>query len=281
MDFIRFGGVDVIEKAIRTYAEDDYLAMMLPRLLNIILAIGASIAIEEIQNESLNLKLCLRCQEIILKEKTPIGSKETVVLPKPTERVNKVIKLMQNYFARPDVQISALDAIINFSRNPDARSFTRETEIVNTVKQVMEQYLKDVRILWRGCMILSTLAVITAEIAVDIEFTKIHEKLIDHFDDYNGEPLFQQQLLWLLAAFLVWPRCSVQIHKSVKCMEFFKKVIELRDTLTKDQVELEKQREIEDKVRHGILIELESLFLTFLHSFFSTEKESNEQRRTS
>lgn len=37
MDFIRFGGIDLVEKAIRIHSTDDYIAMMLPRLLNIVL----------------------------------------------------------------------------------------------------------------------------------------------------------------------------------------------------------------------------------------------------
>lgn len=37
MDFIRFGGIDLAEKAIRIHATDDYIAMMLPRLLNVVL----------------------------------------------------------------------------------------------------------------------------------------------------------------------------------------------------------------------------------------------------
>jgi hypothetical protein len=267
MDFIQFGGIDVIEKAIRIHASDDYIAMMLPRLLNVILgnfisffftslmvhyllAIGASIAIEEIQNEALNLKLCLKCQEIILKEKNPVmgTSKDKFTLPKPTDRVNKVIKFMQNYMARADVQIAALDAVINFSRNPDARIFTRETEIVTTVSQVIAEYIKDVRILWRGIMAYSILARITGEIAVDIEFTKVHELLMDNYANFELEPLLQQQILWLLSAFLEWPRSKRQVHKSKKCMEFFKTLIDNKDDRLKQQEELQREKEKDDKV---------------------------------
>lgn len=291
MDFIRFGGVDVIEKAIRIHAEDDYLAMMLPRLLNIILgaltpflslftqdnlihfsiAIGAGIAIEEIGNESLNLKLCLKCQEIILLEKNPLAG-DKIILPKPTERVNKVIKLMQNYVNRVDVQVAALDAIINFSKNPDARKFTRETEIVVTINSIMTQYLKEITILWRGCMAFSILASITAEISVDIEHTKIHEALIDNFMEYSVEPLFQQQILWLLAAFLKWPRCSVQVQRSQKCMDFFKMIVELKDMQMKNQEELQKEKESAESVRShlSLVLLLKLITLSLFSSLFST-----------
>lgn len=218
------------------------------------IAIGANIAIEEIGNESLNLKLCLKCQEIILREKNPLAG-DKIILPKPTERVNKVIKLMQNYVNRPDVQIAALDAIINFSKNPDARLFTRETEIVVTINQIMGNYLKDIKVLWRGCMAYAILATITAEIAMDIEYTKIHEALIDNFFEYTVEPLFQQQILWLFAAFLAWPRCAIQVQKSAKCMEFFKSVMELKDLQMKNQEELQREKESDENVSEQLLIQ--------------------------
>lgn len=37
MDFIQFGGLDFIEKAIRVHEKDDYIAMMLPKLQKVIL----------------------------------------------------------------------------------------------------------------------------------------------------------------------------------------------------------------------------------------------------
>ncbi|MBX9703510.1 MAG: hypothetical protein K2X39_05100 [Silvanigrellaceae bacterium] len=213
-----------------------------------ILAIGASIAIEEIQNESLNLKLCVKCQEIILKEKNPVGTAEKIVLPKPTERVNKVIKFMQTYTARADVQVAALDAVINFSRNPDAKLFTRETEIVVTVSQILKEYLKEPKVLWRGCMAFAILATISGEIAVDIEFTKIHESLIENYSNYQTEPMLQQQILWLLGSFLMWPRSARQVHKSQKCMDFFKSLIGDKEKELKNQEELKRQKEQEEKV---------------------------------
>jgi hypothetical protein len=186
-----------------------------------------------------------------MKEKNPVmgTSKEKFSLPKPTDRVNKVIKFMQNYMARADVQIAALDAVINFSRNPDARIFTRETEIVTTVSQVITEYVKDVRILWRGIMAYSILARITGEIAVDVEFTKVHELLMENYANFELEPMLQQQILWLLSAFLEWPRSKRQIHKSKKCMEFFKSLIDDKDDRLKQQEQLQREKEKDDKVR--------------------------------
>ena len=37
MDFIQFGGLDLIDKAIRVHEKDDYIAIMLPKLQKIIL----------------------------------------------------------------------------------------------------------------------------------------------------------------------------------------------------------------------------------------------------
>lgn len=194
------------------------------------------------------MKLCIKCQEIILKEKNPVGTKDKIVLPKPTERVNKVIKFMQTYMARADVQVAALDAVINFSRNPDAKLFTRETEIVVTVSSILREYLKDTKVLWRGCMAFAILATVSGEIAVDIEYTKIHEALIENYNNYQNEPMLQQQILWMLASFLMWPRSSRQVHKSQKCMEFFKFLLEDREKQLKTQQVLQKQKEQDERV---------------------------------
>ena len=40
MDFIQFGGFDLIEKAVRIHSRDDYLVVMLPKLQRIVLGKG-------------------------------------------------------------------------------------------------------------------------------------------------------------------------------------------------------------------------------------------------
>lgn len=37
MDFIEFGGVDLLEKAMRVHAKDDYLAGLMPKLIRVVL----------------------------------------------------------------------------------------------------------------------------------------------------------------------------------------------------------------------------------------------------
>lgn len=37
MDFIEFGGVDLLEKAVRVHAKDDYLQGFLPKLVKVVL----------------------------------------------------------------------------------------------------------------------------------------------------------------------------------------------------------------------------------------------------
>ncbi len=37
MDFIQFGGLDLLEKAMRTHSKDDFIAMAIPKLLSVLL----------------------------------------------------------------------------------------------------------------------------------------------------------------------------------------------------------------------------------------------------
>lgn len=37
MDFIQFGGLDLLEKAMRMHSQDDFISMTIPKLLNILL----------------------------------------------------------------------------------------------------------------------------------------------------------------------------------------------------------------------------------------------------
>ena len=38
MDFIQFGGLDLLEKAMRTHSKDDFISVTVPRLLKVLLS---------------------------------------------------------------------------------------------------------------------------------------------------------------------------------------------------------------------------------------------------
>jgi len=222
MDFIQYGGLDLIDKAMRVHAKDDFLAVTLPYLLKVITAVGAAASIEEIQNEGMNLKLCQKCQEIIQKAKNPLGSIQKIVIPKSSDRINRVLRFMDNYLNRLDVQIAALNAVLNFCRNADAPTALKDTDLIQVLVKTVEMHKEEAGVVWRVCMALSILASYNGEISVNILNTGVHEILIDNYSKFLNEPIVQQQILWLIAAFLKWPRSLLVIHKTQKCMEFLK-----------------------------------------------------------
>ena len=227
MDFIQFGGLDLLSKAGEMHTKDAYLAVMIPRLTKIILAAGASSSILEIEEEAEGLKLCKCCQETIAKSKMKIGSVGMLKVPKSSDRINRVLRFMENYLPRVDVQLAGLEAVINFARNADAATCTlSETNVIDVVTNCIKYHSLQVSIVWRCCMALATLAGYTQEIAVDIALTNIHEHLMDYYDKLAFSPLAQQQVLWLLGALVSWPISYKILHKSRKTIDFAKRMID-------------------------------------------------------
>lgn len=140
---------------------------------------------------------------------------------------------MDNYLPRIDVQIAALNAVINFARNADAPVCARDTDIVTIVSKSVLAHLDETAIVWRACMAFALLANYHGELAVDIALADVHEALIDKFPTYEEQPIVQQQVLWLISAFVAWPRSHRLIHKSQKCMTFIKELIQKADDLEK------------------------------------------------
>lgn len=155
-----------------------------------------------------------------------MGSAAHIVLPKSSDRVNRVLRFMDNYLPRVDVQVAALDAIINFARNADSARSSMETDVVEVVAKSIEKHIDEDQIIWRGCMAFAILASYQQEVAVEIVMTNVHETMIDRFSKYKAQPLIQQQILWLISALLQWPRSHRMLHKSLKCVNFVKFLIE-------------------------------------------------------
>jgi len=72
------------------------------------LEIGAPTSIIEIQNESMNLQFCRTCQEILErnKQKQGVSAVTAVVIPKPSERITRVLKFMDNFIKSREVVIA-------------------------------------------------------------------------------------------------------------------------------------------------------------------------------
>lgn len=65
MDFILYGGIELLKKMVEEHSKDIYLSVFIPQLLKDILLIGAKAAMNDIIFEESNLKMCHCCQEII------------------------------------------------------------------------------------------------------------------------------------------------------------------------------------------------------------------------
>jgi hypothetical protein len=155
-----------------------------------------------------------------------MGSAAQIILPKSSDRVNRVLRFMDNYLPRVDVQIAALDAIINFARNADSAKTTMETDIIAVVTKSIQKHIEEDQIVWRGCMAFAVLASYQQEVAVEIVTSNIQDIMIERFPKYKSQPLIQQQILWMLSALLQWPRSHRMLHKSFKVVNFIKTLIE-------------------------------------------------------
>ena len=60
--------------------------------------VGAKNTIIELKNEKVNLQLCYKCAELIEQLKRSQFATSEFKLPRPADRVNRVIRFMENYF---------------------------------------------------------------------------------------------------------------------------------------------------------------------------------------
>ena len=270
MDFIQFGGLDLLEKAMRMHVKDDFISVTSPKLFSVLsgkliavvcfvltlvvfVAIGAGVSRTEIENEGLNLQLCQRCQETIERSKKKDYFEACVVIPRSSERASRVLKFMDNYISREDVQIAGLDAIINFVRNSDGKSQTKETNLVDVLGRVLKAHPDSTEIVWRACMVLTIVVSFHGELAYDVANLEIHDTLIDAYPRFETTAAVQQQILWLLASYLEWPKSKKVIHRSEKCVKFFKELTKALD-FTEVVAVPEKKDTLAETLRKGGLI---------------------------
>lgn len=118
MDFIQYGGVDLLQKIGAEHDKELFLMVFVPQFLKDILAIGAAAAMIDITYEESNLLMCRNCQEVLERAKFKgILGLVDVKVPKTSDRVNRVVMFMENYTNRRDVQLLALDALMTYAKN--------------------------------------------------------------------------------------------------------------------------------------------------------------------
>lgn len=260
MDFIQFGGLDILDKAYRVHKDDELLAGSIPNLRKILIgkysarclvlytftfnqlltifkykiAIGSPASIVEINKESLNLQFCRHCQEIVEYQRQKLSDKKgPVVIPKSSDRINRVLKFMDNFLVSKDVQVAALDAVISFARNADAPRSTYETNLIPVLFASLKLHAKEVSIVWRVAMAYSLVSAFSGDIAYDVAKTDAHTIFMENYAHYKKQNnhLVQQQILWFFGSLLTWPPSKKVINKQMECMDFLKMVIQDFDDL--------------------------------------------------
>lgn len=229
MDFIQYGGLDVLEKVIRLHEKDEFIKLSVPVYMKYILEVGAKLSIKEMKAEGVYLQLCYKCSELIERSKRAKFAKSKFKIPRSQDRINKVFKLMENYIEREDVMVVGLDAALIFCRNPDAPSTTKDTLVINTTGKIIKQHIRNPEIMWRCCLILSLVSKFNGDLALTVGRLDVHLLLIQYFDSYAEHKGCQQQVLWFFAELLEWPKSRKGLHLEFKVMDFFKKKIEAFD----------------------------------------------------
>jgi hypothetical protein len=191
--------------------------------------VGAPASIIEINNEALSLQLCQKCQEtieIVKQKRTNICT--VIKIPKSSERINRVLKFMDNFLLSKEVQMAALDAVITFARNADAPRSTFETNIIPVVHSSLKMHAAVPEVMWRAAMALSLIAAFTADIAFEIAKTGLHFLAISNYSTYKKENNHQvmQQILWMMGSLLLWTPSRNILNRQQESMDFFKMVIQ-------------------------------------------------------
>ena len=70
-----------------------------------------------------------------------------------------------------------------------------------------------------------------AAIANEIVVLNINESAVECYSHFEKEQRTQQQILWMFASLLQWPRPKFRLQMSVITMEFFKTILQTRENL--------------------------------------------------
>jgi hypothetical protein len=207
------------------------------RLLKAVLIVGAKAAISEIKSETTNLALCIKCQTALAKAKRfdPTAPAIEARVPKPSERVARVLSFMSNYVDKEAVLTAGLDALISFANNADAKSTINETMLIEVVAKCLKMHAQSAEVVWRACLVYATVGAFTKEVAADIAKQQIHGLVAENYDKFDSEPKVQQQVLWFLGSLLLWEDglSRRRVQQNQACLDLFTKLIQLRASLVK------------------------------------------------
>jgi len=118
----------------------------------------------------MNLQFCRTCQEILERNKQKQGVSQVtmIVIPKPSERIIRVLKFMDNFIKSPNVVVAALDAVISFVRNADAPSSINDTPLISLVYEALKSNIERQEIVWRACLAFSVVSGFHSDLAHEI-----------------------------------------------------------------------------------------------------------------
>jgi len=225
MDFIQFGGLDILDKIMKDHEKNKILMSEVNKLLKAVLLIGAKAAISEIAAESELLVMCGSCQEAIERKRR---LKSTAVVselkaPTPFDRIRRVLTFMQNYADRVDVLEVGLDACVSYANNKDCKSTVWDTPFLSIIARALKDHGSHGGIMWRGCAALSVVAGHSQEMAANICREFVHEILCENWVAYTDEPHIQMSMFWLFDALLRWEQgpSRRRIWQSQRCLDLF------------------------------------------------------------
>lgn len=236
MDFIQLSGIDLLKNVVKSHEGNEFLTLIVPKLLKSIVIVGAAVAIREIRQEALSLQLCRHCQETVERDRCKGTSSTEMKLPFTYERMNRVLSFMESYADRPDVLIVALDAALLFANNADGPKNINQTNLIEIVCNAVELNQSNPSVLWRGALLLSIISSYKAEIAGIITKIGTHEILAKNYDEFIKEPRVQQQILWFFNSVLMYPRIKKRIQQSEVCVNLFVTITERRSELIKKAI---------------------------------------------
>lgn len=207
IDFLKMGGLEVLNDIITKHAEDQFLMAQAPRFRTAVLLIGGNQAIQEIEHEGVALQLCQSCQETVERTRRLHSSAITTntKFPKASERVNRVVMFMESYPDKVPVIQAGLDALIYFARNSnllftslntftlgDSKNSIEETKMISCICQLLPNFKEKAEIVWRVFLCLSQacqgnselfdltfLNFLIVEIAVEVTRYNIHEMMVE------------------------------------------------------------------------------------------------------
>lgn len=240
MDFIQFGGLDLLDKVMVEHEKNKILISEVTKLLKAVLVVGSRAAISEIKSEAENLLLCTKCQEAIERRNrmSATTAKSDAKIPTPKDRAKRVLTFMSNYNDKVEVLQAGLDALLNYAGNSDAPSSIGDTTFVEVCCTTVKSHPDKEEILWRGCAALSVAARMNAETAAAITRMGVHDSLAECFKNYDTEPRVQQAILWLYETLLSYEFGSSRrrVWQSQKCLTLFESLIAKKEKMLKKSI---------------------------------------------